>query len=67
MINLTVNGEPHRHEGSGSVAELLQEAGAMPERTAVAINGEVVPRSQWDAARLADGDSVELVVFVRGG
>ena len=67
MINLTVNGKPHQHEGGGSVAELLEETGARPEHTAVAINGEVVPKSQWDAVRLAEGDNVELVVFVRGG
>ena len=34
---------------------------------AVARNAEVVPRSQWHATALADGDDVELVTAVQGG
>jgi len=34
---------------------------------AVAINGTVVPRSQWAATRLSDGDDVEIVKIMQGG
>ncbi len=34
---------------------------------AVARNAEVVPRSQWHATALAEGDDVELVTAVQGG
>ena len=34
---------------------------------AVAINGTVVRRSEWDDTTLADGDVIELVGAVQGG
>jgi sulfur carrier protein len=47
----------------GLVAELT------PERrgVAVAVNGEVVPRSQWAAAILRAGDRVEVLTAAQGG
>ncbi|WP_245889012.1 sulfur carrier protein ThiS [Glycomyces artemisiae] len=33
---------------------------------AAAVNGEVVPRSEWDRA-LADGDAVEVLTATQGG
>ncbi|MFV0457817.1 MAG: sulfur carrier protein ThiS [Actinomycetales bacterium] len=34
---------------------------------AVAVNGEVVPRSTWQATALAEGAEVEIVTAVQGG
>ena len=34
---------------------------------AVAVDGEVVPRSRWDATTLADGQNVEVVAAIQGG
>ena len=34
---------------------------------AVAVNGEVVPRSAWEARRVADGDRVEALTAMQGG
>jgi sulfur carrier protein len=34
---------------------------------AVAVNGEVVPRSGWAATRLAESDRVEILVAAQGG
>ena len=34
---------------------------------AIAVNGAVVPRSQWEARSLKDGDKVEIVRAVQGG
>ncbi|MGC8463952.1 MAG: sulfur carrier protein ThiS [Acidimicrobiales bacterium] len=34
---------------------------------AVAVNGTVVPRSQWDATVLNPGDRVEIVTAAAGG
>ena len=39
---LTVNGEKHEHRGDGTVPALLAELGAMPEHTAVTVNGDLV-------------------------
>jgi len=66
-MNLLVNGEGHEHEGKGTLAELLLEFQADPSRTAIMVNGEVVPRARWESVSLSDGDQVELLVFAGGG
>ncbi len=66
-MNLIVNGEPYRHMGQGTIAELLEEFHAAPAATALMIDGEVVRRSRWDSVRLAEGDEVEMIVAAAGG
>jgi sulfur carrier protein len=66
-MNLVVNDEPHVHNGRGTIGELLQECQADPSRTAIMINGDVVPRSQWESVKLSEHDRVELLVFAGGG
>jgi sulfur carrier protein len=50
------------------LSELIAELGHGERRgIAVALNGEVVPRSDWKAAVLRPGDAVEIVGAVQGG
>ena len=71
--SLSVNGEP-RPLGDGTLTGLL-EAEAIDTQSvssgarglAVAVNGRVVPRHAWDAARLAPGDEIEIVKLFAGG
>ena len=66
-MTITCNGETVRTEAR-AIADLLHERlGGRPEGVAVAVNGEVVPRSVWSAPLLADGDVVEVVTAVTGG
>jgi sulfur carrier protein len=48
---------------------ILQEQGLEPERSgiAAAVNGEVIPRSQWPVYELKDGDVVEVITAMQGG
>jgi sulfur carrier protein len=66
-MNLTINGDAYRHEGDGTLPELLRELQAEPARTAVLVNGEVAPRGSWPEVRLAEGDRLELLTFAGGG
>ena len=50
-----------------TVADYLRETGTDPQRVAVERNGEILPRAQYAATRLEDGDVVEIVRFVGGG
>jgi thiamine biosynthesis protein ThiS len=38
-----------------------------PDRVAVELNRDLVPRDRWQATRLTDGDKLEIVHFVGGG
>jgi sulfur carrier protein len=50
-----------------TVAELVVRWCPSPRGVAVAVNGEVVPRSTWDATPIAMGDTVEIVTAAAGG
>ena len=50
-----------------TVAEYLAENGYDTKREAVELNGDILPKAQYDSTVLQDGDSVEVVSFVGGG
>lgn len=66
-MNLIVNGEPHLHQGGGSVDALLEELGATKAHTALMVNGDVVPSTEWESTALNENDEIEMLVFVGGG
>lgn len=68
-MELRVNGETIRVDAAPTVAELLAHRGVRPDTpgVAVAVNEQVVPRSEWNAHWLRDGDAVEIIHAVQGG
>jgi sulfur carrier protein len=78
-MNIRLNGTAHTLDDGASVTTLIsqitgrnlapsgQAADGRKLGVAVARNSEVVPRSQWYATALAEGDDVELVTAVQGG
>jgi sulfur carrier protein len=64
-----VNGEPRELAPGTSVAAVVAAHPGAPEGRglAVALDGEVVPRGQWQQTTLSDGARVEIVVAVQGG
>ena len=67
MIQVTVNGAPHRFEQPLDVAALLARLELAGKKIAVERNGKIVPKSAHAATQLADGDALEIVVAVGGG
>lgn len=63
---LTVNGE-QRDVSARTVPDLLAELGYKGSFFAVAVNQTVVPRRQWSARSLKDGDRIEIVTPRQGG
>ncbi|MGI8697906.1 MAG: sulfur carrier protein ThiS [Mycobacteriales bacterium] len=66
-MTITLNGELRSLAPGTAVGAVIVSLGAGATGTAVAVNGEVVPRSDWRARQLADGDSVEVLTAVPGG
>jgi sulfur carrier protein len=66
---ISVNGQPSEVREGETVAAVLQRLGVEPGRrgVAVAVDGEVVPRSDWDGLPLADGARVEVLTAMQGG
>jgi sulfur carrier protein len=63
---ISVNGEV-RELGGATVAKVLEVVGAPDRGVAVAVDAEVVPRSEWPTHVVADGAHVEVVTAVQGG
>lgn len=66
-MTVVVNGEACELPVGTTVADLARRQGADHRGCAVAVDGAVVPRGQWAAAELADGQRVEIVRAVQGG
>ena len=69
MIQVTLNGSATSFEERATVAEALRATGGDPSGRglAIAVNGEVVPRSAWGDRRLAPGDRIEILAATQGG
>ncbi|RIX35354.1 sulfur carrier protein ThiS [Corynebacterium falsenii] len=67
-MKYTLNGEPRTAAGSVTVADVLEEhtGDAAPKGVAVAVNGEVVPASDWSRV-IAEGDGLDILIAVQGG
>ena len=68
-MTVVVNGRPQDVAAATTLAALVRVLGRDPELpgTAVARNGDVVPRRRWNETTLDDGDEVEVVTAVGGG
>ena len=66
-MKLQINGEQRELPDGLSLAALVEYLGMKPDRVAVELNLEIVPRTNWQAIQLKDGDKLEIVHFVGGG
>ena len=64
---ICVNGQEAQMTGSCSVFEYLERTGFDQAKVAVEKNGKIVPKAQFTAETLSDGDRLEIVAFVGGG
>lgn len=67
-MNVTVNGECRDIGDPSSISAALAILGFDNTRgLAVAVEGTVVPRRDWDGFRLPDGARMEILRAVQGG
>jgi sulfur carrier protein len=69
-MTIELNGARVELRDGASLAEAVAAAGIEPAATrgvAAAVDGEVVPRAEWEATELATGAEVEVVRAVQGG
>jgi len=64
---VVVNGEQRQVADDATVLALLEGLGLKPKATVVQRNGDIVPRTEYAATHLCDGDVLELIRFVGGG
>jgi sulfur carrier protein len=66
-MKLIINGEAKDYLAEPSLKALLIAQGANPDRVAVLVNGEIVPRLEREGRVLREGDRVEILIFAGGG
>lgn len=64
-MKVQLNGEPVDINGS-TVADAVANLSRAERGIAVAVNGEVVPRTQWNR-ELHEGDRIEVLTATQGG
>lgn len=63
-VTIRVGGEPRTVDAGASVAALVEGDG---RGVAIARNGTVVLRDEWERTELEEGDEIEIVRAVQGG
>ncbi len=67
MKKVFVNGEYRELPDGSSVQSVVEELGVSGRGTAVALDGQVVPRGEWADTELRDGQELEVLHAVQGG
>ena len=66
-MKLIINGEDRQFDSALTISDLLERLSMKPDRVAVELNRELVPRQRWATTQLSDDDKLEIVHFVGGG
>jgi sulfur carrier protein len=68
-IRIELNGELRELPSAATLADAVRESGASEEARgiAVALDGEVVPRGEWERTPLREEQSVEVLAAIQGG
>ena len=67
IIEIVVNGEGYRIAVGAKIPDLVRELALPPERLAIELNRDILPRGRWAETELQPGDALEIVHFVGGG
>ncbi|MFJ3923752.1 sulfur carrier protein ThiS [Streptomyces sp. NPDC090022] len=66
-MTISVNGEPREIAPGTTLATVVATLTTAPSGVAAALNETVVPRGQWPATPVGEGDRVEILTAVQGG
>jgi len=68
-MRIELNGEPRELPDGATLADAVSESGAEAgaRGVAVALDGEVVPRTEWQSTLLSEGRNVEVLAAIQGG
>ena len=66
-MEITVNGEKVSCERGVTLESLMEALGYEKKKIAVEVNGEIVPKADYERCILGEADKLEVVTFVGGG
>ncbi|MFE1560348.1 sulfur carrier protein ThiS [Streptomyces sp. NPDC058734] len=66
-MTISVNGEPREIAAGTTLDAVVATLTTAPSGVAAALNETVVPRGQWPATLVDEGDRIEILTAVQGG
>jgi sulfur carrier protein len=66
-VNILVNDEPHQFSQPLTLLNLFNLLALNPAGSALAVNQVIIPRDNWPAHLLEDGDEILLFQAIAGG
>lgn len=67
MIEIIINGDPHKIGEGQNLVKLLQDLKLDPTKVAIERNLEIIPKTTYQDVKLIEGDRLEIVHFIGGG
>jgi len=67
MNKITINGKEYPLEGSQTLADVFAQLSIKPEKMAIELNGEIIPRDAIASTEIKANDKIEIIQFVGGG
>ena len=66
-MTITINGEKKQIEEKATIASILEGLGYAGRKIAVALNTTFIPRGEYAATPINEGDEIEIVAPQQGG
>lgn len=69
-LTLQLNGQERSFQtlqNDTTLTSIVAELGLKSDRIAIEVNGEIIPRTQWEQTSIKSADKLEVVHFVGGG
>ena len=66
MIEIFLNGLAHQVPELTTIEGLIEQIGLQKKGVAIAVNSEVIPKSNWTEKSLLSQDKVELLTIAQG-
>ncbi len=67
MIHIKVNNKTHQIQAKNSLATLLHGLEIITSGIAVAVNQDIITKSNWNTQILFEGDEVLIIKATQGG
>lgn len=66
-MKITLNGESQTIEQKITIEKMLEQKGYNGKLVAVALNGEFLPKENYETTNIEDNDKIEIVAPMQGG
>jgi len=66
-MRILINGQHREFTAGSTLQDVVDERNALSAGIAIAVDGELVPRTAWAVTELSPGAAVEIVTAMQGG